>query len=71
MVTFIVFSLKFAGFPKFPGISTLSFLVRKKKRLISHISEIQHSSRREHSLELGVILWAVTAARASGFSQPS
>ena len=34
MVTFTVFSLIFAAFSKFPGISTLSFLVWKKKTLI-------------------------------------
>lgn len=32
MVTFIVFSLKFAGVFKFPGISTLSFFSQEKKK---------------------------------------
>lgn len=63
MVTFIGFSSKFAGFSQFPRTSTLSVLVRKKdnqlkrKRIISHNSEIQHTSRRDHNAESRVILW--------------
>ena len=37
----------------------------KRKRIISHYSEIQQSSRRQHSTESRVILWTVTFGRAS------